>query len=64
MAVDLLEGAYQYGHPKTAQTSISPLAHVPAKWGPVRRQGHAPTRESTALPGDIGSVIQYHREAL
>ncbi len=31
------------------------LAHVPAKWNPVRRQGHAPTRESTALPGHIGS---------
>jgi hypothetical protein len=31
------------------------LAHVPAKWNPVRRQGHAPTQESTALPGDIGS---------
>src|SRR5206468_10219482 len=25
MAVDSFEGAYQYGHPKTAQTSISPL---------------------------------------
>jgi hypothetical protein len=32
------------------------LAHVPAKWDPVRRQGHAPTRESTAFPGDIGSL--------
>jgi O-antigen ligase len=31
------------------------LAHVPAKWNPVRRQGRAPTGESTALPGDIGS---------
>ena len=32
------------------------LAHVPAKWDPVRRQGHAPKRESTALPGHIGSL--------
>jgi hypothetical protein len=44
------------------------LAHVPAKHAPtgalgldprvdpVRRQGHAPTRESTALPGDISSL--------
>jgi predicted ATPase len=31
-------------------------AHVPAKWDPVRRQGHAPTQESTALPGHIGSL--------
>ena len=31
------------------------LAHVPAKWDPVRRQGHAPTRESTALSVHIGS---------
>jgi Sulfatase len=35
--------------------AADPLAHVPAKWDPVRRQGHAPTRESAALPGDIGS---------
>jgi hypothetical protein len=35
---------------------VRSLAHVPAKWDPVRRQGHAPTRESTALPGDIGSL--------
>jgi signal transduction histidine kinase/CheY-like chemotaxis protein len=39
----------QLGHVRRA------LAHVPAQWDPVRRQGHAPTRESTALPGDIGS---------
>ena len=44
------------------------LAHVPAKHAPtgalgldprvdpVRQQGHAPTRESTALPGDISSL--------
>jgi hypothetical protein len=25
-----------------------PLAHVPAKWAPVRRQEHAPTHESAA----------------
>jgi O-antigen ligase len=31
------------------------LAHVPAKWDPVRRQGRAPTRESTALPVHMGS---------
>jgi hypothetical protein len=41
-------------------TLVAKLAPVPAKWDPVRRQGHAPTRESTALPGDMG----YHREAL
>ncbi|MDB5513261.1 MAG: amino transporter, permease protein region, His/Glu/Gln/Arg/opine family domain protein 2 [Tardiphaga sp.] len=35
--------------------AASRLAYVPAKWDPVRRQGHAPTRESTALPGHIGS---------
>jgi hypothetical protein len=42
------------------------LAHIPAKHSlgldprvdPVRRQGHAPTRESTALPGDIGSLSE------
>jgi hypothetical protein len=32
-----------------------PLAHVPAKWNPVRRQGHAPTKESTAFPVHMGS---------
>jgi hypothetical protein len=32
------------------------LPHVPAKWNPVRRQGHAPPPESTALPGHIGSL--------
>jgi hypothetical protein len=26
---------------------VARLAHAPAKWNPVRRQGHAPTREST-----------------
>src|SRR5262249_18453994 len=30
------------------------LAHVPAKWPPVRRQGHAPTRESGAHPDSAG----------
>jgi len=30
------------------------LAHVPAKWDPVRRKGHAPIQELTALPGQIG----------
>jgi len=39
----------QLGHVRRA------LAHVSAKWDPVRGQGHAPTRELTALPGDIGS---------
>jgi len=39
------------------------LKHVPAKWNPVRRQGHAATLESTAFPDHIGSqVIQYDRE--
>jgi hypothetical protein len=41
------------------------LAHVPAKWNPVRRQGHAPTRELAALSGHIGyPVIHYDRKAL
>jgi hypothetical protein len=32
------------------------LAHVPAKWNPVRRQGHAPTLESTAFSVHMGSL--------
>jgi hypothetical protein len=31
------------------------IAHVPAKWNPVRRQGHAPTLESTAFSVHMGS---------
>src|SRR3954471_16120422 len=31
------------------------LKHVPAKWNPVRRQGHAPKLESTAFPAHVGS---------
>ena len=31
------------------------LKHVPAKWSPVRRQGHASTLESTAFPVHMGS---------
>src|ERR1700676_2861072 len=31
------------------------LAHVRAKWDPVRRQGHAPTLESTAFSVHMGS---------
>jgi predicted neuraminidase len=34
---------------------FSRLKHVPAKWNPVRRQGHASTLESTAFPVDMGS---------
>jgi hypothetical protein len=30
--------------------------HVPAKWHPVRRQGHASTLESTAFPVHMGSL--------
>jgi heterodisulfide reductase subunit D len=40
------------------ETTLPALAHVPAKWNPVRRQGHAPIGESTALPGDIGSLSE------
>jgi para-nitrobenzyl esterase len=47
--------ASDYG-PPCLQPSMP--AHVPAKWDPVRRQGHAPTQESTALPGDIGSLSE------
>ena len=39
-----------------AKHTIPARAHVPAKWDPVRRQGHAPTRESTARPVHIGSL--------
>ena len=40
-----------------AEAAISgrTLKHVPAKWNPVRRQGHASTVESTAFPVDMGS---------
>ena len=31
------------------------LKHVPAKWNPVRRPGHASTLESTAFPVHMGS---------
>ena len=31
------------------------LAHIPAKWIPVRRQGYAPTCESRARSGSIGT---------
>jgi hypothetical protein len=30
--------------------------HVPAKWNPVRRQGHASSEESTAFPVHMGSL--------
>jgi hypothetical protein len=32
------------------------LTYVPAKWNPVRRQGHASTPESTVFPVHIGSL--------
>jgi hypothetical protein len=35
--------------------AIRKPAHVPAKWNPVRRQGHAPNVESTAFPAHMGS---------
>ena len=39
--------------------------HVPAKWNPVRRRGHAATVESTAFPGQMGSpVIPSDQETL
>ena len=31
------------------------LAHVPAKWIPVRRQGHAPNKEARARPDSAGT---------
>jgi glucosamine--fructose-6-phosphate aminotransferase (isomerizing) len=37
------------------QPARSVLEHVPAKWNPVRRQGHASTVESTAFSVDMGS---------
>jgi len=38
----------------TWSISARSLAHVPAKWNPVRRQGHAPTLESTAFSVHMG----------
>jgi voltage-gated potassium channel len=40
--------------PTAARFNVA-LAHVPAKWNPVRRQGHAPTLESTAFSVHMGS---------
>ena len=31
------------------------LAHVPAKWTPVRRKGHAPMNDSRACPDSAGT---------
>src|SRR5258708_194763 len=39
--------------PKTRRANV--LRACPGEVDPVRRQGHAPTRESTALPGHTGS---------
>src|SRR4051794_38895160 len=33
---------------------LFPLAHVPAKWGPVRRQEHAPLKNFRACPHSEG----------
>jgi len=48
--LDRLREAYFHFDPE-----VDPPKHVPAKWNPVRRQGHASTVESTAFPVDIGS---------
>jgi hypothetical protein len=48
--LDRLREAYFHFDPE-----VDPLKHVPAKWNPVRRQGHASTVEPTASPVDIGS---------
>jgi TRAP-type C4-dicarboxylate transport system permease large subunit/TRAP-type C4-dicarboxylate transport system permease small subunit len=44
--------------PQSAPGNLSALKHVPAKWNPVRRQGHASTVESTAFPIDFGSQCE------
>jgi len=36
-----------------------PHAHVPAKWSPVRRQGHAPTDESGTEPPRLLNLFAY-----
>ena len=38
--------------------TVEGLKHVPAKWNPVRRQGHASTVESTVFPADRLGVLQ------
>jgi hypothetical protein len=35
-------------------------AHVPAEWNPVRRQGHAPTPETTALSNEADRPESCH----
>jgi hypothetical protein len=44
---------------------LAGLAHVPAKWDPVRRQGHAPIRDLRRFQViSDDRVIQYHLEGL
>src|SRR5262249_20841495 len=40
----------------------SALAHVPAKWSPVRRQEHAPLQDSRAVSESEGSEAALARE--
>jgi tetratricopeptide (TPR) repeat protein/SAM-dependent methyltransferase len=75
LAIDLSRASLAYAARKSralglpidyAQADILELAHVPAKWAPVRRQEHAPNEESRArsdsngterAPGGIGRTF-------
>ena len=48
-----VDGRDKPGHDEWSTLSVSALARVPAKWTPVRRQGHAPTHESIAFSGEV-----------
>jgi phosphopantetheine--protein transferase-like protein len=39
------------------------LAHIPAKWTPVRRQGYAPTNESRAYSDSLGAEYALEHRA-
>src|SRR5215510_10103846 len=46
---------HEYGHFVAGTTfAWRVLAHVPAKWTPVRRQEHAPLKDSRACPDSEG----------
>ncbi len=48
-------GDGQSGEDVPPGSRTSPLAHVPAKWMPVRRQGHAPMNNPGARPDSAGT---------
>src|SRR5689334_21346660 len=47
-----------------AAKSSRPLAHVPAKWTPVRRQEHAPIKESRAYSDSEGTEYALRHSGL